>query len=222
MTHANAPLTPTGRLRLAKLIVDDGWSCARAAERFQVSASTAYKWSRRYRNGEPMDDRPSTPDRSPNRTPTRTEHRIIKLRHTRRWGPARIAYHLGLNPSTVHRVLRRYRAPKLACLDQATGLPVRREPPRSYVYDTPGQMVHMDIKKLGRIPTGGGWRKLGRGNDATKGHSGSVTPTCITSSTTARAWRTPRSSPTRRRTPSSHLGVEPGISTLATALPFPW
>ena len=172
MTHANAPLTPTGRLRLATLIVDDGWSCARAAERFQVSASTAYKWSRRYRNGESMDDRPSTPARSPNRTPTRTEHRIIKLRHTRRWGPARIAYHLGLNPSTVHRVLRRYRAPKLACLDQATGLPVRREPPRSYVYDTPGQMVHMDIKKLGRIPTGGGWRKLGRGNDATKGHSG--------------------------------------------------
>lgn len=172
MTHANAPLTPTGRLRLAQLIVNDGWSCARAAERFQVSASTAHKWSRRYRDGLPMTDRSSRPATSPNQTPQRTERRIIKLRHTRRWGPARIAYHLGLAPSTVHRVLRRYRMPALACLDQATGLPVRRMPANSYVHDAPGDMVHMDIKKLGRIPDGGGWRKLGRGNDKTKGHSG--------------------------------------------------
>lgn len=172
MTHANAPLTPTGRLRLATLIVDDGWSCRRAAERFQVSASTAYKWSRRYRAGLPLTDRTSKPATSPNQTPRRTEHRIIALRHTRRWGPARIAYHLGLNPSTVHRVLRRYRMPPLACLDQATGLPIRRQPAASYVYAAPGDMVHMDIKKLGRIPDGGGWRTLGRGNDTTKGHSG--------------------------------------------------
>lgn len=137
MTHANAPLTPTGRLRLAQLIVNDGWSCARAAERFQVSVSTAHKWSRRYRDGFPMTDRSSRPATSPNQTPQRTERRIIKLRHTRRWGPARIAYHLGLAPSTVHRVLRRYRMPPLACLDQATGLPVRRMPVNSYVHDAP-------------------------------------------------------------------------------------
>ncbi|MDO4610820.1 leucine zipper domain-containing protein, partial [Corynebacterium sp.] len=86
MTHANAPLTPTGRLRLASLIVDDGWTIARAAERFQVSAATAWKWSRRYRAGLPMTDRPSRPATSPNQTPRRTEHRIIGLRHTRRWG----------------------------------------------------------------------------------------------------------------------------------------
>lgn len=97
MSHANAPLIPTGRLRLAMLIVDEGWSCARAAERFQVSVSTAYKWSRRYRAGQPMVDRPSAPATSPNRTPRRTERRILGLRYTRQWGPARIAYHLGLN-----------------------------------------------------------------------------------------------------------------------------
>ena len=119
-----------------------------------------------------MTDRTSKPASSPNQNPRRTERRIIKLRHTRRWGPAHIAFHLGMAPSTVHRVLRRYRMPALACLDQATGLPVRRTPANSYIYDAPGDMVHMDVKKLGRIPDGGGWRKLGRGNDKTKGHSG--------------------------------------------------
>ena len=172
MRHANAPLTPTGRYRLAQLIVNDGWSCARAAERFQVSPSTAHKWSRRYRDGLPMTDRSSRPATNPNQTPLRREHRIINLRHTRRWGPARIAYHLGLAPSTVDRVLRRYHMPALAMVDWATGLPVRRPAPRSYVYSSPGEMVHMDIKKLGRILDGGGWRKLGRGKDKTKGHAG--------------------------------------------------
>ena len=172
MTHANAPLTPTGRLRLASLIVDDGWTIARAAERFQVSAATAWKWSRRYRAGLPMTDRPSRPATSPNQTPRRTEHRIIGLRHTRRWGPARIAYHLHLNPSTVHRVLVRYRMPLLAHLDQATGLVVRKTPPVSYTRERPGELVHMDIKKLGRIPTGGGWRALGRGNTPPRARPG--------------------------------------------------
>jgi transposase InsO family protein len=164
MTHANAPLTPEGRLRLARLIVDQGWTVRRAAERVQVSPGTAAKWAGRYRAGEPMTDLSSRPRRSPRRTPTRVERRIINLRVTRRWGPHRIGYHLGIPRSTVGRVLARYRMPLLAHLDQATGLPMRRPRPVRYEAHRPGELVHVDIKKLGRIPDGGGWRAHGRGS----------------------------------------------------------
>ncbi|MCZ0729957.1 helix-turn-helix domain-containing protein, partial [Mycolicibacterium iranicum] len=109
MVHRNAPLSETGRLRLARCVVDDGWSRRRAAERFQVSVTTVCRWVDRYLElGEAgMADRSSRPHHSPNRTPTRLERRIIGVRVTRRWGPARIAYLLGMNVSTVSNVLRR-------------------------------------------------------------------------------------------------------------------
>ncbi|WP_280430367.1 IS481 family transposase [Nocardia brasiliensis] len=159
MVHGNAPLSELGRLRLARCVVEDGWPLRRAAERFQVSHVTAARWAQRYRQAGPvgMADRSSRPHRSPNRTPTRTERRIIKVRVLRRWGPARIAYLLGLNPSTVHRVLARYNMTRLRWLDRATGEPIRR-----YEHAQPGDLVHIDVKKLGKIPAGGGWRMLGR------------------------------------------------------------
>ena len=159
MSHPMAALTPVGRLRLARCVVDDGWPLRRAAERFQVSPTTAARWSARYRQlgSAAMFDRSCRPHSSPARTPTRTERRIIKVRVTRRWGPARIGYLLGLHPSTVHRVLTRYRLARLAWLDRATGRVVRR-----YEHAQPGDLVHVDIKKLGRIPDGGGWRVNGR------------------------------------------------------------
>ncbi|CAQ03070.1 IS481 family transposase [Clavibacter sepedonicus] len=162
MTHANAPFTPVGRVRLARLIVEDGWPVRRAAERFQCSPATASRWARRYRAGLPMTDRSSRPHRQPTRTSQRRERRIIALRFTRRWGPHRISYHLRIPRSTVERVLRRYRMPLLTHLDSATGLPVRRSPARRYEHSSPGDLVHVDIKKLGRIPDGGGHRVLGR------------------------------------------------------------
>lgn len=164
MTHANAPLTAVGRLRLAKVIVDQGWPVRRAAERFQVSPATAAKWAARYRAGEPMLDRSSRPQHSPAQCSQRLERRIVKLRYCRRWGPHRISYHLGVPRSTVGRVLARYRMPLLAHIDQATGLPVRRTKPVRYEAAAPGDLVHVDIKKLGKIPDGGGWRKHGRGS----------------------------------------------------------
>lgn len=164
MHHANALLTPRGRLRLARCVVDDGWTLHRAAERFQCSAATAKKWADRYRVGgqEAMVDRSSRPHRSPRRLAQRRERRIIKVRFTRRWGPHRIAAHLRLARSTVEAVLRRYRMPLLRDLDQASGLPVRRPRPHRYEHPAPGDLVHVDIKKLGRIPDGGGHRKVGR------------------------------------------------------------
>jgi transposase InsO family protein len=164
MSHANASLTPRGRCRLASAVVDDGWSLRRAAERFQCSAATAKKWADRYRAGgaAAMVDRRSRPHHSPRRLAQRRERRIIKVRFTRRWGPHRIAAHLRLARSTVEAVLRRYRMPLLRHLDQATGLPVRRPRPRRYEHPAPGDLIHVDIKKLGRIPDGGGHRKLGR------------------------------------------------------------
>lgn len=159
MSHRNAPLSETGRLRLARCVVDDGWPVRRAAERFQVSHTTAARWAARYRElgAAGMADRSSRPRHSPNRTPRRTERRIIGLRVSRRLGPARIAFRLGLHPSTVHQVLVRYRCPRLAHLDRATGQPVRR-----YERARPGELVHVDVKKLGNIPDGGGWRTAGR------------------------------------------------------------
>ena len=162
MTHANAPLTAVGRQRLAQLIVMEGWTIRRAAERFQVSPATAAKWAARFRAGEPLTDRSSRPACSPARTSRRLERRIVNLRVTRRWGPHRISYHLGVPRSTVGRVLARYRMPLLAHLDQATGLPVRKSRPNRYERAAPGELVHVDIKKLGRIPDGGGHRKFGR------------------------------------------------------------
>ncbi|MGY2033626.1 IS481 family transposase [Nocardia gipuzkoensis] len=159
MSHRNAPLSELGRLRLARCVVEDGWPLRRAAERFQVSPTTAKRWADRYRTvgTAGMSDRSSRPHRSPTRIPTRTERRIIKVRLLRRWGPARIAYLLGLHPSTVHRVLARYRMARLRWLDRATAAPVRR-----YEHSAPGELVHVDIKKLGNIPDGGGHRVVGR------------------------------------------------------------
>lgn len=172
MTHANAPLTPEGRRRLAVLIVDRRWPVRRAAERFQVSPATATKWASRYRAGLPMTDRSSRPRRSPTRLPRRVERRIVALRFTRQWGPHRIGYHLGLRHSTVGRVLARYRMPLLQHLDRATGLPVRASRPVRIITTRPGELVHVDVKKLGRIPDGGGHRVLGRvaGNRNNKKH----------------------------------------------------
>lgn len=86
------------------------------------------------------------------------------LRVSRRWGPARIAYRLRMNPATVHRILTRYGCVRLRWTDPATGAPVRaqRRKPVRYERAAPGELVHVDIKKLGRIPDGGGHRVLGR------------------------------------------------------------
>jgi transposase InsO family protein len=165
VSHRNAPLSPTGRLRLARCIVDHGWPLRRAADRFGVSVTTAQRWACRYRThgNDGMQDRSSRPQHCPGQLPVRTERRILGLRVARRWGPARIAYRLRLNPATVHKVLTRYHVPPLAWTDPATGARLRAKPkPQRYEHAAPGELVHVDVKKLGRIPDGGGHRVHGR------------------------------------------------------------
>jgi len=159
VSHANAALTPRARLKLARLVVDHGWPVARAAERYDVSWPTAKRWAGRYRQLGPegMDDRSSRPHRCPHRTPQPVVRQIVHLRWKQRLGPVEIADRTGLAPSTVHAVLVRCRLSRLTAIDRATGEPVRR-----YEHDHPGSLVHVDVKKLGNIPDGGGWRYVGR------------------------------------------------------------
>lgn len=168
MPHANAHLTPRGRLALARCVVDDRWPLRRAAERFQVSPTCAKRWADRYRARDPfadplemMTDRSSRPRRSPNQTRPPVVRKIRHLRRTRGWGPARIAHRLDMHPSTVNAVLRREGEPRLNEVDLATRRALRGQVVR-YELSRPGELVHVDIKKLGKIPTGGGHRIHGR------------------------------------------------------------
>jgi transposase InsO family protein len=124
-----------------------------------ISRPTAHKWVRRWQaEGDAgLHDRSSRPRTTPHRTPPEVEAQVRRLRTDRKLGPARIAPILGLPASTVHRILVRHGLNRLAWLDRPTGEPIRR-----YERDRPGELVHVDIKKLGNIPDGGGWRIVGR------------------------------------------------------------
>lgn len=131
-------LTPEGRLKLVRLVLEDGWTQARVAERLQVSRATVLRQVSRFRTQgvSGLTDESTRPKRSPKRTARRMERRIIALRFSRRWGPHRTGYHPGLPQSTVSKVLNRYRMPLLGHLDMNTGLPVRRPAPS--VTNVPG------------------------------------------------------------------------------------
>ena len=164
-SHPNAALTPRTRLRLGALVVDEGWSLAAAARRFEVDYKTVKRWAQRYAAlrvaGQApavadMTDRSSRPHRCPRRTSPAVVKRIVRLRR-RRLGPVEIGAELGIPASTVHAVLVRCRLHRLSYLDRVSGEPVRR-----YEHDRPGALIHVDVKKLGNIPDGGGWRHVGR------------------------------------------------------------
>ena len=159
MSHANAALTPRQRLRLARQVVEEGWSVSAAADYFRVSYPTAAKWAKRYveLGADGMVDRSSRPHWHPNKTPREAVKKIVHLRIKKRLGPVQIAGRLGLPASTVHAVLVRCRLSRLSHVDVRTGEPARR-----YEHQTPGALIHVDVKKLGNIPDGGGWRFVGR------------------------------------------------------------
>jgi transposase len=166
VAHRTARLNEYGRLLLATRVIEEGWSVPTAAQAQGVSRATGHKWVRRYRaeGVAGLADRSSRPHRSPRRTSPAEVGRILAARAERRWGPDRLGPLLGHPISTVAAVLRRAGAPRLADLDRPTGIPVRR-----YEACHPGALIHQDHKKLGRIPDGGGWRALGRGQDVSRG-----------------------------------------------------
>jgi len=165
-SHPNAALTPRARWKLAHLVVEQRWTLTAAARRFEVDPKTARRWAGRYAAlcaaghrpevGD-MQDRSSRPLRCPTRTPRPVVKRIVRLRWRQRLGPVEIGHQLGLPASTVHAVLVRCRLHRLSHLDRRTGEPIRR-----YEHNQPGALIHVDVKKLGNIPDGGGWRYVGR------------------------------------------------------------
>jgi len=166
VTHARAKLTVAGRLLLVERVLELGWTVTMAAEAQGCSAATGYKWVKRFRaeGHAGLQDRSSRPHRSPMRLSHAREQAILRRRWSRLEGPHQIAWALGEVPSTVHRVLRRLGAPRLADIDRTTRTVVR------YERDRPGELVHVDIKKQGRVPAGGGWRVHGRDRMAGSPH----------------------------------------------------
>jgi transposase InsO family protein len=160
--HGNARLT----IHTRRLLIDriqQGRPVAHVAAEMGIARATAYKWWQRWRReGDAgLWDRSSRPRGSPSRTRRSAERRIEALRRTRKLGPARIGPVLGLAPSTVYAVLVRLGLNRLAWFDRPNGRVIRR-----IHTSRPGELVHVDVKKLGRIPAGGGWRAHGRGNVA--------------------------------------------------------
>ena len=158
MSHRNAPLTPQGRLLLCRRI-EAGAPIAHVAAAMGISRRCASKWWHRYveLGADGLHDRSSRPVRSPTRLSERVEERICRRRRAEKVGPDRLAIHLDLPASTIYRVLRRHDLNRLSHLDRQTAAPIRR-----YERDRPGELVHVDVKKLGKIPTGGGHKVRGR------------------------------------------------------------
>lgn len=158
MSHPRARLTVYGRSLLVRRVLVDGWRPAVAAEAAGVSRATVYKWLRRYRDegAAGLHERNSAPRRRPRALAPRQVRRILRLRFRTGHGPHRLAGALRCPRSTVYAVLRRHGCARLRDRDRLTRTPIR------YVRERPGELLHLDVKKLGRIPDGGGWRVRGR------------------------------------------------------------
>lgn len=162
MSHARGRLTVYGRSLLVRRVVIEGWRPALVAEAAGVSRATVYKWLRRYRDegAGGLEDRTSAPHRRPRALSAQRVARILRLRRRSGYGPHRLAALLRCPRSTVYAVLRRHGCSRRHDSDRPTSTPIR------YVRERPGELLHIDVKKLGRIPDGGGWRLHGRSEQA--------------------------------------------------------
>jgi transposase InsO family protein len=154
VVHRRAKLTPAGRQLLAERVIEGGWSVAAACDAAGVSRATGHKWVKRYLD-EGVDgllDRSSRPHHTPHALHADRVRKVLNARRRDKTGPHQLAAKLGLPRSTVYAVLRRHGVSRLTDLDRPTAKPIR------YVRERPGELVHVDVKKFGSIPAGGGWR----------------------------------------------------------------
>ena len=168
--HPNAKLTPRGRETLISR-VESGVPVAEAARQMGVSRQTASKWLRRSRSGEGLDDRGSRPRRLARSTPPEVEDRVCEARSSLLLAPLALAAATGVPARTCARIVARRGLPRLADVDRVTGEARARGPvtPVRYERERPGELVHVDVKKVARIPDGGGHRALGRGCGSPRG-----------------------------------------------------
>lgn len=168
MSHANARLTVHGRRLLVERVRFEGRPASHVAKEMGVSRQCAHRWLKRFDElgWAGLCDRSSRPHRVANRTCPALEAKVVSLRDGKRCGRDEISRTLGVPARTVSRILARHAMPPLAALDPTTGAVIRasRATTRRYERDQPGDLLHVDVKKLGRIPPGGGWRIHGRGN----------------------------------------------------------
>ncbi|MBI5028573.1 MAG: IS481 family transposase [Actinobacteria bacterium] len=179
MSQCRAHLTVFGRRLLVQRVIEQGWPVAHAAKAQGVSRQCAHRWINRWKAaGEAgLMDRSSRPHHSPRRTSVEVEARIITVRSQERRGQDWLGPELGIPARTVSRVLRRHQLPYLHELDPITGILIRASKTTGvrYEHDHPGSLVHTDVKKLGRIPAGGGWKLHGRQAGDTAAHKNAKT-----------------------------------------------
>jgi transposase InsO family protein len=166
MSHRNARLTPRGRQLLVERVRRDGMPVAHVAKAMGISRQCAHRWVKRFDDEglRGLEDRSSRPLSSPRQTSPRREARVLQAREQLRCGPAILASRTGVPERTVSRILRRHGVPRLPECDPMTGEVIRasRATTRRYERERAGDLVHVDVKKLGKIPDGGGWRANGR------------------------------------------------------------
>lgn len=166
MSHRNARLDFHGRKLLVDRVRDQHWPVAHAAKAMGISRQCAHRWLSRYDNeGQAgLYDRSSRPHSSPTMTPVAVEDRVVACREAHQRGPDWIGAELAIPVRTVTRILNRRGMPPLKCLDPMTGEVIRTSKTTAVRYERsrPGELVHVDVKKLGKIPDGGGWRAHGR------------------------------------------------------------
>lgn len=174
MAHGNARLTVHGRTLLITRVLYDHRPVAHVAKELGVSRQCAHRWVARFRRegAAGLLDRSSRPRSMPRRTPAELEQRVLMLRAQLRQGQDRIGPIAGVPARTVGSILARHGVPRLSECDPLTGELIRASKQTAVRYERarPGELVHMDVKKLGRIPDGGGWRAHGRAAGDTAAH----------------------------------------------------
>jgi transposase InsO family protein len=166
VSHRNARLTVHGRRLLVQRVRDEGMPVAHVAKAMGVSRQCAHRWVARFdaEGLAGLEERSSRPHSCPARTSAENEQRVVAARVEHRRGQDWLGAELGIPARTVSRVLRRHDVPLLRVCDPLTGEVIRASKATAVRYERehPGELVHMDVKKIGRIPYGGGWKAHGR------------------------------------------------------------